>query len=308
MKEGLRFRVPPSGAGIRLDRFLRMQCPGVPPRSVRFALEAGDVTVGGKRAAKGRLLAHGDEVAVRRIPEAADWLPVAEDLPGASVLADDGVVIVLDKPPGCHTEPQRPLEPGTLAGYLRRIHPDVAAFAETPGLSLLTRLDRDASGVVPAALTHEAFRFLRRERERGGIVKTYVCVVDGRLERAATLSFAMDTAGGERVRVRTDRREPDPRYRTEVEPLRVLEGRTVVRATLARGRRHQVRAHLAAAGFPIAGDRLYGREASPAGRLLLHAEAVAFLHPVTGERIRVVSPIPPEFGLSRGPRGGFRTP
>jgi 23S rRNA pseudouridine1911/1915/1917 synthase len=297
MKKGLLFRVPSSDAGVRLDRFLRMHLPGLPPRSVRFALEAGDVTVCGKRAAKGRLLAEGEEVAVRRIPEPEDWLPVSGDLPGVSVLFDDGAVIVLDKPAGCHTEPQRPLEQGTLAGYLRKIHPHVAVFAETPGLSLLTRLDRDASGAVLAALTREAFLFLRRERERGSIVKSYVCVVNGPLEKAETLSFAMDTAGGERVRVRTDRREPDPLYWTEVEPLRALRDRTIVRASLSKGKRHQVRAHLAAAGFPVAGDRLYGREATSPGRLLLHAATVTFVHPVGKGRVSVSSPLPPEFGL-----------
>jgi 23S rRNA pseudouridine1911/1915/1917 synthase len=297
MKERLHFRVSSSATGVRLDRFLRMHLPDLPSRSVRFALEAGYVTVSGKWAAKGRLLVEGEEVAVRRIPEPEDWLPVAGGLPGVSVLLDDGSVIVLDKPAGCHTEPQKPLEQGTLAGYLRKIHPSVAAFAGTPALSLLTRLDRDASGAVPAALTGEAFQFLRGERERGGILKTYICIVYGRFEKAMSLSFAMETAGGERVRVRTNRHEPDPLYRTEVEPLRVLGDRTVVRASLSKGKRHQVRAHLAAAGFPVAGDRLYGREATPGGRLLLHAATVTFIHPVRMGRISVSSPLPPEFGL-----------
>ena len=121
--EGMSLTVEERESGIRLDRFLRIRLPGLPARSVRFAIEAGEVRVERGKAQKGRLLSAGERVVVRRIAEARDWMPEPGDLPGASVLFADDALAVLDKPPDVHTEPHRPGERGTLAGYLRRDFP-----------------------------------------------------------------------------------------------------------------------------------------------------------------------------------------
>ncbi len=299
--ERLRLRVDAAGDALRLDRFLRLALPALPPRSVDYAVASGDVSVGGSKASKGRIVRLGEDVAVRRIPEEPDWLPEAGDLPGASVLYEDESVAVLDKPAGAHTEPHRPREPGTLAGYLLHLHPAVAVFSRPPGLSLLARLDFAVSGAVPAALSTEALRFLVRERGEGRIRKVYACLVAGRVAAETTVRFTIESRGGEKVRVLKDRREPDPRFWTLVSPIRRAGGLTLVRAAIAKGRRHQVRAHLAAAGYPIVGDPLYGAAPSGAargGRLMLHAAEVSFLHPARREPVTVVSPLPAGFDVT----------
>lgn len=301
MIRGLRLTVDASRDGVRLDRFLRLALPALPARSAAWAIATGGVTVGGGRAAKGTIVRGGDEVAIRAIPEEADWLPLPADLPGASVLYQDACVLVLDKPAGVHSEPQRPAEPGTLSGYLLRLHPGVAGFAGTPGLSLLSRLDHAVSGAVPAALSAEAFRFLVRERDEGRIRKVYACLVRGRVAAEMTVSAFLDTRGGEKVRVRAERSEPDPRYRTVVSPVRLEGPVTLVHAAIAKGKRHQVRAHLASAGFPIVGDALYGAdppEAAGKGGLMMHAVEVSFVHPERRERITVNSPLPERFRVT----------
>lgn len=253
----------------------------------------------GERAKKGRFLQEGEEVSVKRIAEKKDWLPEPGDVPGAFVLYADQHVTVLDKPVNVHTEPQRPLERGTLAGYLLERYPHVIECSNDPGLTLLTRLDYATSGAVPAALSGDAFAFLAREREQGRIVKNYVCLVAGRLEGEMSLAFLLDTGGGEKVRVRTDRREPDPRYWTAVSPLRTMGDYTLVRASISKGKRHQIRAHLAAAGLPIVGDRRYAAvpgEGPVSTRLMLHAAEVCFMHPEKKEPLKVTSPLPDLFG------------
>jgi len=298
VREGLAYAVSRKMEGCRLDRFLRKMMPDLPARSVRFAIDAGDVTVGREQGKKGRSLRGGDEVLVRKIAEREDWLPVPGNLPGASVLYADPDVAVLGKPADVHTEPQRPMEKGTLAGVLRFLYPVVTEISKAPGLTLLTRLDYATSGAVPAALSTEAFAFLAREREKGRIVKTYACLVKGRLEKEISLSYLLETAGGERIRVRKERNEEDPLYWTAVSPVRQAGECTLVHAVISKGKRHQIRAHLAAAGFPIVGDRRYGtvpREGPGKCRLMLHAEEVRFAHPATKELLRVVAPLPAEF-------------
>ena len=301
MLERVAFVVEEREKGVRLNRFLRARMPHLPAKSVRFAIGAGDVTVNGQPGAKGRFLQEGDRVSIRKIAEGTDWLPEKGDPPGASVLYEDGVVAILNKPPDVHTEPHRPREAGTLAGFLLARFPFVSEISSAPGLTLLTRLDYSTSGAVPAALTGEALSFLSREREQGRIRKVYFCVVTGRMREKRVLSGRIESEGGETVRVRVDRADPDPGRWTTITP--VLEGErcTLVRAEIVRGKRHQIRAHLAAAGFPVVGDRRYSAvpdEGPGKGRLLLHAGEVEFVHPETGERVRVVSPLPGEFRVT----------
>ena len=291
--------VLPGESGVRLDRFLRDRFPGVPSRSVRFAIEGGTVRVGGAVFPKGRTLRGGETVTVASLAEESDWLPAPSDLPGASVVYEDPHVAVLSKPHDAHTEPQRPLEAGTLAGYLRMLHPEVEGIAPVPGLTLLTRLDFATSGAVPAALTAQAWTFLRHEREMGGIRKRYLCLVEGDVPESIPIDYAIDSVGGGTVRVRKETADPDPCRWTWIEPVKgVGGGRTLVRATISRGKRHQIRAHLAASGHPIVGDRRYAAVPSVGPgkkRLMLHAEEVAFRHPATGETLRVSCPPGPEF-------------
>jgi len=291
--------VLPGESGVRLDRFLRNRFPGVPSRSVRFAIEGGAVRVGDAASPKGRILRDGETVTVASLAEAADWFPVASDLPGASVAYEDAHVAVLCKPHDVHTEPQRPLEAGTLAGYLRALHPEAAEISTAPGLTLLTRLDFATSGAVPAALTAQAWTFLRHEREMGAVGKRYLCLVEREVPEPIPIDYAIDSGGGGTVRVRVDSADPDPSRWTWIEPVGSAgAGRTLVRATISRGKRHQIRAHLAAAGHPIVGDRRYAAvppEGPGKSRLMLHAEEVTFRHPATGEPMRIVCPPGPEF-------------
>ncbi|HJX15365.1 MAG TPA: RluA family pseudouridine synthase [Candidatus Deferrimicrobiaceae bacterium] len=299
MREGIFLTVGETESGTRLDRFLRARLAGFPSRSVRFAIAAGEVLVDGEKGRKGRFLFAGEQVAVRRIAEAADWLPPPGDLPGASVLFADDAVAVLEKPADVHTEPYRPAENGTLAGYLRWKFPFVDGISSSPGLTLLTRLDYATSGAIPAALSREALDFLSREREKGEVRKTYYCLVSGHLGNELTLSFRIDAEGGKTVRVRKEAKDPDPVRWTTVRPVRWDGSATLVQAEISRGKRHQIRAHLAAAGFPVVGDRRYSTvppEGAGRERLMLHAAEVTFLHPEKKERMTVVCPPPGEFG------------
>ncbi|HEY3490819.1 MAG TPA: RluA family pseudouridine synthase [Candidatus Deferrimicrobiaceae bacterium] len=271
-------------------------------RSIRLALERGEVSIDGRKGNKGDFVRAGQVVSVRSLAENTDWEPVPGDIPGASVVYSDESVAILDKPAGVQTEPVKVREAGTLSGYLLWRFPGRFGWCESAGGPLLSRLDRDTSGVVLGALTLEAYRFLLAERESGRLMKRYLCTVEGIFPGPAILKGVIETQGGERVRVRHDTPDPQSIYWTHVVPLQEEDGCTIVCARIVKGRRHQIRAHLAAAGFPIRGDGLYGnRETGDSIRLMLHAAEVTFNHPATGEPMTVSAPIPGVFGIQRLP-------
>lgn len=262
-----------------------------------------------------------------------------DPVPAFRVLFADAALLAVDKPAGLHTAPLRPGETDNLLAQVIARHPEVAGLPGIKALEpgLLHRLDRDTSGVVLIARTPEAFRDLLAQFRAGEVRKEYlaVCVPRSAVRAGQRLvvesRFAPFGPGRARVRVvplagggapaggsparqaRGVRRVTAAVYRTEAEVLEVREGAALVRAVIVRGFRHQVRAHLAHLGLPLAGDPLYGMPppaalpppalppAVPAAaRLGLHASAIELRHPRSGERLRIESPLPPDFRLWYG--------
>ncbi len=96
---------------------------------------------------------------------------------------------------------------------------------------------------------------------------------------------------------------------TEIVVRETMPGALLVEARPLTGRKHQVRAHLAHAGLPVLGDPVYGPPGSAAPRLMLHAGRLRLPHPLTGERLTLESPLPPDFAaLLRKLRSGAGGP
>jgi 23S rRNA pseudouridine1911/1915/1917 synthase len=155
------------------------------------------------------------------------------------------------------------------------------------------RLDRDTSGLLVVArndAVHRALQALIRSR---ALEREYLALVKGRPPaRSGTIDAPLGRDRRVRTRMSTDTAEGRAAV-THFETERVLDGYTLLRVRLETGRTHQIRAHLKAIGHPVVGDPEYGH-AGLLGlpRQFLHAERLAFDHPVTGERIDVRSPLP----------------
>jgi len=230
----------------------------------------------------------------------------------------DDQILVLDKPEGLHTAPLREGEGGTLLDAVIEQFPEVE---RVPGIKpvepgLLHRLDKGTSGLVVIARTVRAFTGLLAQFESGAVRKEYVAVCVPRIGlRSTRLSVASRFAshGPGRAKVRVVMpfehraqvlREASPdTYHTEAEIADRGAGCCLVRCTITRGFRHQVRAHLAHLGLPIVGDPLYGAPVPPGfgERMYLHATAVELHHPADGRPLRFESELPPEFPLLLSP-------
>jgi 23S rRNA pseudouridine1911/1915/1917 synthase len=201
----------------------------------------------------------------------------------------DEHLIVVDKGPGLVVHPARGHHERTLSQLLA---PHLAG-GEPGRAGIVHRLDRDTSGLLVVARSEESHRRLQAALGDRLIEREYVALVEGR-PPARSGTIEAPVGRDPRVRTRMAVGGASPREaRTHFVLERALEGTSLLALRLETGRTHQIRVHLQAIGHPVCGDPEYG-SAGTLGleRQFLHARRLAFDHPITGERIEVVSPLP----------------
>jgi len=222
----------------------------------------------------------------------------AEDLP-LEILYEDAEVIAVDKPAGMVVHAGAGRHSGTLVNALLHHFGSLAKGGgeERPGI--VHRLDRFTSGVLLVARTDAAHRSLAAQFAGRTVEKVYLALVHGRVKAdQGRIEKPISRDPVRRLRMTARRREG----RAAITEYRVLErfaGFTYIEVRIRTGRTHQIRAHFASIGHPVAGDRLYGAPATTAGlapleRTFLHAHRVRFAHPATGAPVTVESPLAAE--------------
>ena len=288
----LRTEIPPDLAGQRFDQIL----PGLFPGHSRSHL-AGEVKAG-------RIRLDGREVPPRtRVlgGEVVDWqrsdAPVLGDRPEAIDLAivfEDDHLLVLDKPAGLVVHPGAGNPAGTLLNALLYRDPKLA---QVPRAGIVHRLDKDTSGLLVVARSLPAQTALVAMLAARHIHRRYVAVVNGVPVAGGTVDAPLDRHPTDRLRraVQEGGRPAITHYRVREK----FRAHASLQCELESGRTHQIRVHMAHAGWPLVGDPLYGRglklprAATPRlaealrgfRRQALHAEHLAFAHPVTGEAL-----------------------
>ncbi|MBJ7275942.1 23S rRNA pseudouridine(955/2504/2580) synthase RluC [Marinobacter salarius] len=282
--------------GQRVDNYLMAQIRDVPRSIIYRIIRKGEVRVNKGRVKPDTRLNTGDEV---RIPPVTRKERPAQVVPGSRVqgVMQDAVVfendqmLVVNKPSGIAVHGGSGLDFG-LIEVLRAARPE-ARFLE-----LVHRLDRDTSGLVMVAKKRSALRYLQDELRHKRIRKHYHALVagdwPGSVRKVSEPLLRFELGSGER-RVRVDEAGKDSLTRFRV--LDSFSGYTLVEASPVTGRTHQIRVHSAWAGHPIAGDDKYMDDVSlrafrSAGgqRLMLHARALDFTLPSTGEPVHLEAP------------------
>jgi 23S rRNA pseudouridine1911/1915/1917 synthase len=293
--------------GVRKERADKIVCAAHPDLSraaVQRAFEAGLVSVAGQPVAKNRRVSAGDVIAYA-FPDvkAADLTPADIAL---DVLFEDDDLIVVNKPPGMVVHPGAGTGGDTLVHALLahcRGRLSGIGGVERPGI--VHRLDRDTSGVIVAARTDRAHRKLARAFARREVEKEYLALVasvPGLLSGTIRKPIDRDARRRHRMAVVSDEgsdrgREAHTDWSREAAYGRVA---ALLRCTIHTGRTHQIRVHLKSIGHPVLGDTTYGWRADPRvqvriPRVMLHAERLAFFHPVSGEWIEMKAPLPADF-------------
>lgn len=277
--------------GTRIDRVLLRHLrdvPGLSRNRIQRLLANGAVLVNGRPVPRvSWRVAAGDRLSIE-LPEAARReRPKAEALP-LDVLYEDNDLVVVNKPAGQVAHPAFKNVTGTLLNALL----GHAAGAWTPGL--VTRLDRDTSGLVMVAKRPRIQKSLQQAMARGEVEKEYLAIVRGKPSpRRGLIDLALDRDPWDRRRVMVRDRGGQPSV-TRYERVSTAGDGTMslVRCRLVTGRTHQIRVHLAAKGWPILGDAVYGVQDPRVRRQALHAWRLAFLHPSTGVPMTLTAPVP----------------
>jgi len=211
---------------------------------------------------------------------------------------DDAHVVVIDKPTGVNSVPYEDREPGTAMDLIRGAWRRAGKPATTVALHVVHRIDRATSGLLMFAKTKKAELGLAAQLRAHAMERRYTCVAHGVVTSRRIESFLVEDRG-DRLRGSTTRGDQGKRAVTHVEARRALLHATLCDVRLETGKTHQIRIHLSEAGHPLVGEPVYIRDYDgpilTSGRLMLHAATLGFEHPVTGARVALESPLPPDF-------------
>jgi 23S rRNA pseudouridine1911/1915/1917 synthase len=286
-----------NASGERLDHYLVRTGHAASRRDARAMVERGAVLLNGRRGIKGAIVRAGDNVEVEAPAQIAAIEP-DDDAP-LEILFEDAALIVVNKIGGVPCHPLRPGEHGTIMNAVVARFPECGDLGDKPVEgALIHRLDNGTSGALMVARTADALVTLRGALRTGAIKRKYLALVNGNLKTPLMLNAPiahhpknprkMIVAANEADRANLAARPA----LTRIEPQRRIGDFTLVAVTPSSGVRHQIRAHLASAGFPIVGDELYGAPTASmeAGRFWLHLSEIDLQSPASGA-VKISAPL-----------------
>lgn len=303
MGKNLSFK--PSGADLnkRLDIYLSKKLPEISRSQIKKMIDRGDVLLSGLPAKSGHKLKETDFINII-IPEIKSLDAKPENIP-LDVIYEDRAIIVINKQAGMVVHAGSGNTEKTLVNALLYHCKDLSGIGGVLRPGIVHRLDKDTSGTMVAAKNDTAHKFLARQFKEHTVQKKYIALVCGVVKNDAgkiTLPIGRHITIRHKMSARTRKgRAAVTHYRV----LKRFEHFTLLEIKIETGRTHQIRVHLSAIHYPVAGDCIYGKKDLPASlspeirdvvqglkRQALHASTLGFIHPDTKRYIEFTSPLP----------------
>lgn len=240
-------------------------------------------------------------------PVASSFRPMGE---GVRLVFEDDHVLVVEKPTGLNSVPPEGQDVDSVFDVVKewcKKHGGRRARGERVAW-IVHRLDKEVSGLMVFAKSQRGFEHLKEELRVKRVSREYVMLVPGALPEGETHSvegFVREGGDGIMKHVASadaggKEGEDDKHAVTHLRVIQTGKTRSLVLATLDTGRKNQIRVHMQAINRPICGDRRFGSQDDPLGRVCLHAMKLNFAHPVDGRSMNFSSPMPSAFGVAMG--------
>jgi 23S rRNA pseudouridine1911/1915/1917 synthase len=281
---------------MRLDRFLADELPHFSRSRLQVLIREGHVTLNERPARPRETLRTGDMIRlVEPPPEKIATEP--ENIP-LDILFEDDDLLVINKPAGMVVHPGAGNTSRTLVNALLAHCRTLSGIGgkERPGI--VHRLDKETSGCLVVAKNDAAHHSLSRQFAERTVEKLYLALVAGTLQKAhGVIDAGIGRHPKHRQRMAVNK-ERGRSARTDYRVVKSRDGITLVECVLHSGRTHQIRVHLHHLGYPVLGDKVYGRQRTPEfPRQMLHAWKLGFNHPRDGKRLTFEAPVPADFLL-----------
>ncbi len=284
--------------GLRLDRALALVHPDLSRMQWQALLKQGGATLAGKTVKASHKVEAGD-VVVATLPDVSESDLVAEDI-ALDIRYEDSDMVVVNKPAGMVVHPGTGHESGTLVNALLFHCDDLAGIGETKRPGIVHRLDKDTSGLMVVAKHDKALWELQNQFAERTVEKVYLALCDGQVMPERAL---IDAPIGRNPKARKKMAVIPPNSsamgrdsQTLYETVTEFDDYTLVQCLPKTGRTHQIRVHMAYVGFPLVGDKVYGkrRQQLLPTRHFLHSAELSLTHPTSGERLTFSAELPPE--------------
>jgi 23S rRNA pseudouridine1911/1915/1917 synthase len=274
---------------VRLDKYVCQKLTELSRTRVQKLIAEGYITVNDQVAKAGLRLNIGDRLRVI-IPPAPPSTLTPEAMP-LNILYEDDDLLVVDKPAGLAVHPAPGHPSHTLVNALLSHFPHLADISDSLRPGIVHRLDRDTSGVMLVAKNSLAQADLAEQFKARSVAKAYLVLVKGHLtpeNGGIEAAIGRDPRNRKRMAVVAEGREA----RTEYRVVKYIGDYTLLEVMPETGRTHQIRVHLAAIGFPVVGDKVYGVKSPHLSRQFMHACRLGFKLPSSGEYVEFKSELP----------------
>ena len=301
MENQMILEVPTDQAGERLDRFITLVCPDFSRSRVQKLIAGGLVVVNGESVRSSLKVTQGDRISLS-IPPPANLSLDPEEIP-LDIFFEDDHLLVINKPAGMIVHPAGPIRTGTLVNAVLAHCDHLSGINGVARPGIVHRLDKDTSGLLMVAKSDLAHRGLAEQLEARTVARRYVTLVWGRVrDQEGRIVGRIGRHSKDRKKMAVEERE-GRHAATRFEVLHSGDFLTLLSVYLETGRTHQIRVHMSHTGHPVFSDVVYGGGKSrikgiapqfrdeaasllcSAGRQMLHAADLGFIHPISQEEM-----------------------